>query len=779
MKRYLLLALIIALLLPYAFQVDKAAALEIGQLPSKQETNLLLHVGSPIALSGGKILPLDSENPDLAAFVHKNRTLVPMRMIAEHFGAVIDYDRATNSALLTIGEKKAAFPIGKNYFTLDGKRIDLDTETLLVSNRTFVPLRVICEQILGLQVDYKDSVIYIAETAKLNTVIISETKEKIGMFVKVSSLDELKAAYSYRKYEYYLEDEEIPMASEFIRDPAVPLGIPDSSPEMEMPLESPPPTAAADKPLAPDMSPPTDLMPRTDDQLLSSSDPDVDLEDHSSTNTQVEGIDEGDIVKTDGTYIYIIRDTQLKIAKVSDGGGLSLIANVSLGNSINAEELYIDKNRVIVVGSRYEYGQIEPFLDKNIGNLVCVEVYDVSDMANPKLIRSFDIQGASIATRKKGDYIYLVTNYEDWSWNIDPRPILIEDSNAICLPLPDIMVARQTQSDSILTVNAINFRDADEPVSRESITGSGYGVYMSHNALYIAMPNYLGYNSNNLNVARFSINGDKIGYSGSAAVEGSINDQFSMDEYDGNFRIATSSWQSANNNLYVLDGNMDICGSVLGYAPGERIYSTRFMGSRGYVVTFRETDPLFVFDLSDPTAPKITGELKVPGFSEYLHPVSESVLLGFGRDVVDIIRRDTSGKEFVTGQSTGGLKVSLFDVSNAGLPKELDTLIFGDYGYSELLYNHKAAMFKPDESFVAFAAELYMGNDWEADFVGALLISYKDNKLSERGRISNTENGCYGNRLVYIGNTLYYMQGDKLCSYDLTTLKQLQALSLQ
>jgi hypothetical protein len=211
------------------------------------------------------------------------------------------------------------------------------------------------------------------------------------------------------------------------------------------------------------------------------------------------------------------------------------------------------------------------------------------------------------------------------------------------------------------------------------------------------------------------------------------------------------------------------------------------MGARGYVVTFRETDPLFVFDLSDPYAPKITGELKVPGFSTYLHPVSDNVILGVGRDVYDIYRTDKNGNQVVVGQNTGGIKISLFDVSDLGRPKELDTLIVGDYGYTELLDNHRAAMFKNDDSLFGFCAN-FGGEQDNKRFRGGLLISYAGGKLSESGRVEyeNPYSGYgkeadmlyTGERLAYIGDTLYYLQEGFLRSFDLRTLTPKEALRL-
>ncbi len=772
MKRILSLFLTLALLLPCLAYIP-AASLVTENAPVPEEgmvaitaisselsdLELYLHIGSPIALSNGQILPLDPNNPGLVPVIHKSRTLVPLRMISEYFGAVVDYDDTNRTALLNVGGKEASFPIGKNYFTLDGQKVDLDTETLLISGRTFVPLRVICEQVLGMHVDYRDSVIYIAQSAALSDTTVQDVKSKIGMFLKVPSLSALKKALAASNDSKGVDGERDQGES----------GVIDEIPPISAPSE----------------------MPQTDDSAAAGE------SGYSSTNTQVEGVDEGDIIKTDGQYIYIVANNLLKIVK-ADKGKMTQVASVSLGDNVYASEMYIDKGRVVVVGSRWEYsngtGEGARFADdyyywgwsKNYASLT---VFDTSDITAPQILRSYEIEGSYASSRKQGSNVYLVTNHYSWADNSDPRPLVREGAKSYALPLDCIMLAQGSDNQEFLTITALDIADASVPVASESITGSGYVTYMSNSALYIAMPKYdYANDKSTLSIARFSVNGSKIGYMGSGTVEGNVDDQFSMDENNGYLRIATTLWwPEAKNNLYILDGNMDVCGSVLGFAPDESIYSARFMGNRGYVVTFRQVDPLFVFDLSDPNNPAIVGQLKVPGFSSYLHPVSENVLLGVGRDVYDIYRRDRNGNEVVVGQQTGGLKISLFDVSDAGVPKELDTLILGEASaYSPLLYNHKAAMFKTDESLLAFPAELY-DEGWETSFNGALLISYKNNKLTERGRIEAEDlygSDDWGNvlsteqRLVYIGSTLYYLQDGLLSSYDLAGLNQIASLNL-
>ena len=277
-----------------------------------------------------------------------------------------------------------------------------------------------------------------------------------------------------------------------------------------------------------------------------------------------------------------------------------------------------------------------------------------------------------------------------------------------------------------------------------------------------------------------------MGYAGSGDVPGYLLNQFSMDEYEGNLRVATTVWETNSNSLSILDPSMNIVGSIEDIAKGESIYSVRFMGARGYVVTYRTMDPLFVFDLSDPKKPVLTGELEVPGFSNYLQPVGENLLLGIGADTYDIYRRDASGKDVVIGTRQGGIKFSLFDVSDIGNPKEISKYIMGDSGSSsEAFYNHKAIMV--DKTNENIGIDAYVANEDQTNESkqGAVIMSYKGNKLTLKGFLASEASGVYGydipyaRRILYIGDELYYIQDGRVTSYHYDNLKEIGSLVLQ
>jgi uncharacterized secreted protein with C-terminal beta-propeller domain len=258
-----------------------------------------------------------------------------------------------------------------------------------------------------------------------------------------------------------------------------------------------------------------------------------------------------------------------------------------------------------------------------------------------------------------------------------------------------------------------------------------------------------------------------------------------MDEYAGTFRIATTKWGNLGsaNNLYSLNTDMKIIGKIENLAPGERIYAVRFTEKTGYIVTFRQVDPLFVIDLSIPSAPKVVGELKIPGFSNYLHPVSSTLLLGIGQNVIPVMGKDSQGNEIVIRTTQSGLKVSLFDVSNPLKPAEVDTKLFGGPGSnSEAQYNPRAFVWWNSKSTALFPAYL-LGPDGSTTYdnygnakSGALAVSVEGDKLVEKARLF-PDNAAYAyytqSRAVYIENTIYLSMNSTLYAFDYNTVKEI------
>jgi len=714
--------------------------------------DISLNLGSPLILSGSDMIPLDSENPGVVPVIHNDRTLVPLRAISEHFGAEVDFDPVKREASIMFEGVQYLFPIDKNYYDVLGgeeaaTRVEFDTETLIIQDRTMVPLRIIAESILEMDVAYDDRVIFIGKGQdELNDELVLEVKNKIGQALKVGSREELLALIDSM--------EEAPM-EEAVREPVME----NQAPAMDG-------SAGA----------------RDDSKYF------------SNTNEQVEGINEADIVKTDGTYIYVATRDSVKIYRANDGrpvltDSMEVMLDKETGEYIEFTELYLDEGKLVVLGRKGAMGnwirpmpEPMPMEDVMVDSImpfygeeyVYLGVYEIDQEGKMNLVKELELEGGLLSSRKKDEHVYLVVNkYLSYYGPYPDKPIpLFRDSTIGTeyreIPVDSILYHPGRRMSNYLLVAAVDIMDEKESANVEAYLGSGSEVYMSENALYVSGNDYNSFWGTVTNIARFTVDGTRIAYSGGGMVQGSLLNQFSMDEYDGNLRVATTEWRGDSlNSVYILDRNMDQIGSIENLAPGERIFSARFMGDIGYVVTFRQVDPLFVLDLSDPENPKVTGELKVPGFSNYLHPISQDILLGIGQDV---------------DEETGiqqGIKLSLFDVSDSGKPREIKNLTLGDTGsYAEVLHNHKALMLKPEEELIAFDATLntYSGKLAREAFNGLVVVkASKAGDLQLVAEISNE--GIYGQnvkRPVYIGDILYYVMDDQIRAFHMDDFEEIK-----
>ena len=514
--------------------------------------------------------------------------------------------------------------------------------------------------------------------------------------------------------------------------------------------------------------------------------------DYSQTNVQVAGIDEADVVKTDGRYIYAISHQNVYIYEAKDGEMTlvskarfikedgRLISNANgdeLHKNWGTPELYFTEDRLIVVlyacemaSSGYNDSPNDkvvrddyyyPYYDTN--DYFTALVYDISDRSAPSLLSVSAISGCGISSRMIGDTLYLVAS--DRYYDIDeddPETFipsvyndgdseLVDSAAVYCPPVKS----------ECFYLNALEL-DVEAAKTKSSVSLLGYDgeiMYQSENAIYVAQTNYgdteerklvpepgklTEYTvwSQNTTLTKLSLDGG-LALAGSTTLEGRLLNSFSMDEYDGYLRVVTSvnnyydetTWYSKDgyvapdtdnvdwdryydatgtsseemyNALFVLDGSLNVVGSLENIAPDERVYSCRFEGTQGYFVTYRETDPLFHVDISDPTAPKIVGELKLPGYSAYLQRFGE-YMLGFGVN------------------DEGKLKVSMFSENEDGSMKEIDNFSIENAMYSEALYDHHAILADASRGVIAFGASVYYDTgDWDSYYSGVkyFILSY-------------------------------------------------------
>jgi uncharacterized secreted protein with C-terminal beta-propeller domain len=310
-----------------------------------------------------------------------------------------------------------------------------------------------------------------------------------------------------------------------------------------------------------------------------------------------------------------------------------------------------------------------------------------------------------------------------------------------------------------------------EPAEVSSLLGSGSEVFMSREALYVTHYDYgytvfstidalIGGRDTYTSIFKFGVNGG-LKYLDRGVADGRVLNQYSMDEYDGFFRIATTGNKDGEsvNSLTIFDADMKQTGKIDDMAPGEQIYSARFMGAKAFMVTYRTVDPLFAMDLSDPYNPKVLGELKIPGYSSYLHPYDDNHLIGFGRDTEEMRTINSKNEVVNTWAENRGLKLSMFDVTDMTKPVESDVESIGDQSTnSELMYNPKVFLFDKGRG-IALIPVYHYGGDIDThkseELNGIMVFSINADKIDYVGTINSPEANSYYNRLervVFIGD---------------------------
>lgn len=540
---------------------------------------------------------------------------------------------------------------------------------------------------------------------------------------------------------------------------------------------------------------------------------------YSKTNTQVQGVDEADIVKTNGKKIFYIAQNKLFIFDATKTK-TTVDKEISFKENVYPYDVYLDDNYFVVLASsrlqRNTSGETaEKLSSRPIGSsATLVLIYDVNSY---ELLREIEVEGNEISSRKIGNDLYIVTNkYIYLREQIEEDEILpiYRDSykSGECLEIPATQVKyfndfKEDESCNFMIITSFSLDDMARDVNINTYLGAGKEVYCSKENLYVAKIKYsysympkisnaideaigvtgISKNEVTTNIHKFAIGNGDVKYVATGKVKGRLLNQFSMDEYSGNFRITTTN--DDGNNLYVLNTDMQEIGSVTNLASGEKIYATRFMGEKAYVVTYKTVDPLFVIDLSTLTAPKVLGELKMPGYSSYLHPFGENYLIGFGEDSVEKSYTNWEGNQEVVAYANG-LKMAIFDVSDYNNPKELYSIRLGSRGsYSQLLHNHKALLFDETEGIFAFPAYLAEDAGFDDDgtprygnkmFSGALVYDVSvENGIALRGKIEHIDSDNNSNeiqRIIRIGNKLYTLSNEIIKSSDIKTVEDIYTL---
>ena len=533
----------------------------------------------------------------------------------------------------------------------------------------------------------------------------------------------------------------------------------------------------------------------------------------SDTNVQVQNVDEADIVKVDNKYIYYVSGKKVVIIDAEKPETSEKVAEINFEEEkFYPREIYVNNQKLTIVGNEYddtirtdtvEAGSVtgymsikEDIINANDDSKSGVIIYDITNVKEPKEIRRVMVDGMYLSSRKIENYIYFVVNkyiytpgiknynleeLEQYQDQYKPKYIdtavgeeekYIDYDNIYCLD--------GTDEANYLILVGLNI-DNEEEAEIQTFLGAGQYVYSSEKNMYIAT-NKITYGddyeilSENTHILKVALNNGKFIFKAEADVNGQINNQFSMDENGDTFRIATTTgniWtidENTSNNLYILNDKLEEIGKVAEFAKEEKIYSVRYVGDKAYVVTFKQTDPLFVIDLSNPSNPQILGELKIPGYSTYLHPYDETHLIGFGYDT----------KEDGTQITTNGLKMVMFDISDLNNPKELFKINIGDskYTYSELLFNHKALLFSKEKNIIAFP--IYSSSGRKSYTRAAIYEIDLEKGFTLKGEIGTVTDNAdeHVERIVFINGTYYTLSRSLIKVADMETLEVIKEIEI-
>ena len=485
--------------------------------------------------------------------------------------------------------------------------------------------------------------------------------------------------------------------------------------------------------------------------------------DYSNTNVRQEGVDEADVAKTDGRYLYVLEDDGDYVSIVDTKTSMKKISEIKAPKDETIEEFYlIEKNKkVVMICSNSSDDDYEDVEDVTRSSLISkqteetqVVTYDVQDKKHPKKVGKVSQSGEYESSRISDGYLYLFSNYwvpENWKKKHPETYIpYVDDSlmKAKDICLPDGMKGCMYE-----IISAIDLKQPDKIADSKAIFSEGGDAYVSNKNIYYYEEEWTGNGKQEKTLLRkLSYKKGKLAVVAQKIFRGYLNDSFSIDEYDGYLRMVVT--RGKTNAVYVLDQKLKLTGKITNLAKDERVYSARFLGDTGYFVTYKETDPLFSVDLSNPKNPKILGRLKIPGFSNYLHFYGEDKLLGIGMDVDK------------KGDVTDGVKLSMFDISDKKNVKEEHKYTLKDVYSTDVEWDYKAALIDVEKNIIGFPAG---GENRQMYY----LFSYTE----EKGFQCNMKEKIYGSdalstRGIYIKDRLYVINGNVLKAYSLKTYKK-------
>ncbi len=658
-----------------------------------------------------------------------DRILIPARDFFERLGAVVDWNPQMKQIKISSDWGQILLGINKESALFNGQAYLLDSPPRLMDSRIMIPLRFVAE-LLGCSVTWDQKSRRVDIYCKSGTLL-----PDAGILPVVGSKEVLMELLGY---------------SESIND-----YINNSFSSSEL--------TTAEK----------------------------SVEDHSVTNSQIEGVEEGDLIKTDGEKIYLINRNSLFIL-TSDPQKPEILSRISFDQQGRfAKELFIDSDKLVVIGGcRKIYPcpdtigevSIDGFVCKNCLNSTFVQMFDISDPVTPVLLYDRDFEGNLVSARVISGMMYFTTNKainysmlkteiygekkELLEFMLKPKYSDNLSFKTVVLEYDEIGYFPDHVTPGFMLTVGIDLASGKTDV--DAYLGRADSVYASHDNMYLAVSRYDFFTMPALlpgtpacevttSIYRFAMKDGDISFAAKGRIPGRILNQFSLDEHDHKLRVAVTHgalWDPQDiysNSIYILNEDLSVEGKLTDIAEGERIYSSRFDNDRIYIVTYRDVDPFFVIDASDPKDPRVLGYLKIPGFSTYLHILGDGNILGFGTETAEQDGRVT----------TGGLKLSLFDVTVPEYPVEKQKEVIGLAGTgSDIQHDHRPLMIDTTKGIMAFPVSAATVRPYHIDFCGAYVYTITTGSFDYLGRISHLSDSI--SRVVYVGNYLYSLSEAKL-----------------
>ena len=476
--------------------------------------------------------------------------------------------------------------------------------------------------------------------------------------------------------------------------------------------------------------------------------------DYSTTNIQVENVDEADIIKTDGNYIYSISDNKVIITNAINPQDIKIESTITSTESSIPEDLMLYKNMLIVISSKSRNANSSYSYNDN----TLVQVYNIENKTKPSLVKIYELYQPYYTSRCINNELYIISSGTLKKENNKIVRTYKENNSIHEISFDNFKYLKDVKTNKQTIIASLDLDNVSSDINIASYLIDISNAYVSENNIYLLNQKYENNNDDIPTIKSvfglkgifglFSHNSDSdentsgyftkiykfdilkngtVTYNTKNKINGKTINQYSLDEQNGHLRIAL--YDSNGSRVAIFDENLKQIGLSNYVAQGEKMYSSRFMGNKAYFVTYRTMDPLFVIDLSDETQPKTLGELHIPGYSTYLHPYDENHLIGIGMETEEVINKNSSGKVISTSSRITGMKMALFDVTDVNKPIQLSQTVIGDRRTtSAILTNPKALLFSKEKQLIAIPVNNY-SEDFEvsssSDSYSSIINSYK------------------------------------------------------